>query len=82
MTLDQSNQPRPGPILRAIHALPVLGIIARDIAKSSENIFYALMILVTLVVVAVKIWGIAALAMAALACVPVMFAVLVLITRG
>lgn len=67
---------------RLLHAIPLIGWIARDIGRGTENVFYALAILVTLVVLAVKTWGIAALAMTALALVPVMFVILILITRG
>lgn len=68
--------------LRGLYALPILGWIARDISRGTDNIFYALTIFVTLVVLAVKTWGIVALAMTALALVPVMFVILLLITRG
>lgn len=68
--------------LRLLYAIPVLGRIARDIAKDQDNIFYALAMFVTIVVLAVKTWGIVALAMTALAMVPLMFVVLIAITRG
>lgn len=68
--------------MRLIHATPIVGTIARDIAKGHENIYYALVILLTLVVLGVQTWGVVALAMTALAMVPVMFLVLILITRG
>lgn len=67
---------------RGFAALPILGFIARDIARDVNVIFYLLTILLTLVVLAVKTWGIVALSMAALALVPVVFVTLVLITRG
>lgn len=68
--------------LRLLYAIPVLGQIARDIAKDQDNIFYALAMFVTIVVLAVKTWGVVALAMTALAMVPLMFVVLIAITRG
>lgn len=73
---------RPSLFMRAIHATPILGRIAREIAEDVNTVFYALVIVVTLVVLAVKLWGIAALAMAALAMVPVMFVIMLLISRG
>ena len=73
---------RPPFALRALYAVPLIGTIARDISSSVDNVFYALMIVVTLLVVAVSVWGVVALAMSALALVPVMFVVLILITRG
>lgn len=78
----QTLSQRPGLALRLLYALPVIGTIARDIARGQENIFYALTILVTLIVLGVKTWGLVALALSALAMVPVMFILLLLITRG
>lgn len=66
----------------ALTRLPLLGFIARDISRDINVIFYLLTIFVTLVVLAVKIWGVVALAMTALAFVPVMFCLLIAITRG
>ncbi|HEX9859398.1 MAG TPA: hypothetical protein VGA75_13645 [Paracoccaceae bacterium] len=68
--------------MRGFYALPILDRIARDTSRGTDNIFYALAIFVTLVVLAVKTWGLVALAMTALALVPVMFVILLLITRG
>jgi len=65
-----------------VFTMPVLGPIARDVTKSPDNIWYVLVILLTLLVLAVKAWGLVALSMTALAMVPVMFVLLILITRG
>ena len=73
---------RPPLAPRVLYGLPVIGAIARDIFAGVDNIFYALVIVVTGLVLAVNIWGIVALTMFALALVPVMFVMLVLITRG
>jgi hypothetical protein len=67
---------------RRLHAVPVIGWIARDIAQDPDSIWYALVILLTVLVLAVKTWGIMVLSLAALATVPVMFVLLILITRG
>lgn len=64
------------------YSVPILGWIARDVARDLSNFWYALVILVTLVVLAVKVWGVVALAMVALACVPLMFVILIAITLG
>lgn len=65
------------------HLVPVLGWMARDIAHGTEdNIYYALVIFVTALVIGFKIWGLVAIAMTALAAVPVVFATLILITVG
>lgn len=64
-------------------SIPVLGWIAHDLTYGTkDNILYFLVILLTLVVLAVKTWGLVALAMIALATVPVIFATLILITLG
>jgi hypothetical protein len=68
--------------MRILLATPILGQIARDIQKDINSIYYALVILVTLVVLAVKAWGVVALAMTALAFVPVMLITLIAITLG
>ena len=65
------------------HHIPVIGWIAYDIANGeADTIWYALVILLTVMVLAVKTWGLVALAMTALAMVPVIFATLILITVG
>ncbi|MGB3315037.1 MAG: hypothetical protein WBB85_11545, partial [Albidovulum sp.] len=62
-------------------AIPVIGWIARDLIHGTkDNILYFLVILLTLLVLAVKTWGLVALAMTALATVPLIFATLILIT--
>jgi hypothetical protein len=67
---------------RRLHAVPVVGWIARDIAHDPDSIWYALVILLTVLVLAVNTWGIMVLSLMALAMVPVMFVLLILITRG
>ena len=76
-------QTRRAPLaLRLLHAVPFLGQIARDIAKDKDSIYYALTILLTVVVLAVNTWGLVALTMTALAMVPVIFVLLIAITQG
>ena len=53
-----------------------------DIAKDKDSIYYALTILLTVVVLAVNTWGLVALTMTALAMVPVIFVLLIAITQG
>ena len=67
---------------RSLYAVPVFGWIARDIARGPDNIWCALVILLTVLVLAVKIWGLVALALTALAAVPVMFVLLIALTQG
>lgn len=65
---------------RMFYALPIIGFVARDIGRDINMVFYVLLILTTLMVFAIKIWGIAALVLAYLAIVPVIFALLIWIT--
>jgi hypothetical protein len=51
---------------RSLYAIPVFGWIARDIARGPDNIWYALVILLTVLVLAVKTWGLVALALTAI----------------
>ncbi len=68
---------------RGLFALPILGWIAHDIAhKGEENIYYALVILLTVLALAVKTWGLVALGLTGVAMVPVMMVLLIAITRG
>lgn len=69
-------------LTRTTPRIPVFGPLARAIAQDPSTIFYLLVILLTLVVLAVKAWGLVALAMTALAMVPVMFVLLIAITQG
>lgn len=65
------------------YAIPVFGWIARDVVHGGrENIYYLLVVLATVLVLAVKTWGLVALGLTALSMVPVMFVLLILITLG
>jgi hypothetical protein len=66
----------------SLYAFPVSGWIARDIARGPDTIRYALVILLTVLVPAVKPWGLVALALTALAAVPAMFVLLIAIPQG
>lgn len=76
--LDAPARPSLGS--RILHATPVLGALARDIARDVNTIFYVLTILVTILVLAIQTWGFAALVLSAVAFVPVMFCMLIWIT--
>jgi len=59
---------------RLIYSLPVVGWIARDVAfGDKDNIWYALVIALTAVVLAVATYGLPALVMIMLSLVPLMF---------
>lgn len=68
MTITAPSRP-----MRLIHAIPVLGRIARDIAEDSDNALYAVVIVFTLLVLAALKWGVVVFTLAALAAVPLMF---------
>ena len=76
---DMTTQPRPSLPMRALYAVPLIGWVAKDISRDVENAYYAVVILITLEVLAVMTWGLVALTMTALCMVPVMFAVFVYI---
>lgn len=74
---------RASPGLKLFMRIPVIGWITRDLLfGDADNIYYALVILLTLVVLLVMNFGLPALAMSALAIVPVFMGVLIAITRG
>jgi hypothetical protein len=68
----------PGRIARGI---PVVGRVIREIEREVDTIYYLLVIVLTAVVLAVQTWGLAALVLTALALVPVMFVLLVILAR-
>ncbi|MGR3323269.1 MAG: hypothetical protein ACU0DK_15210 [Pseudooceanicola sp.] len=66
-----------------LYRLPLIGRIARELHDDFTGTFgYFLVTVFTLLVLAVKTWGPVALAMSALAMVPVVFVLLILITVG
>jgi len=66
-----------------LYRLPVIGWFARDLARDFHgNIWYFLLILLTLMVLAVKTFGLVALGLTAVALTPLMFVVLLTITVG
>ncbi len=82
MTLAPNAQ-RPALWLRILLAVPVLGWIARDLLHGDKNnIWYLLVALLSLWAIAVMTWGVLALYLPAVAAVPVVMVILLLITRG
>lgn len=65
---------------RALYAVPVIGRVARDIAKDVDAALYAVVIFLTLIILAVMTWGLPALVLTAVAMVPVMFVLLIWVT--
>lgn len=63
--------------------IPILSPIGRELAKGdTETVLSFLVILLTVLVLAVRTWGLVALGLTALACVPVVFVLLIAITVG
>ena len=71
----------PGPIHRTLRALPLFGRVVRDIERDIDSVLYLIVIAVTALVLAVQTWGLPALVLTAIAFVPVMFVLLILISR-
>jgi len=67
---------------RAFYKLPVIGWLARDLAfGDSDNVWYFLVILLTVLVLSVATWGLPALVVIALTYVPVHMALMVILAR-
>jgi hypothetical protein len=65
------------------YSIPVFGRVARDLKEGGpDTIYYLLVALFTLLVLAVMQWGVVALTMTALTMVPVVMVLLILITVG
>lgn len=71
----------PSPLGRLARALPIVGRIIRDIEREVDTVYYLLTIFLTAVVLSVQAWGLPALVLTALALVPVMFVLLILLAR-
>ena len=68
--------------MRLFYMIPLIGWIARDISRDVNHVFYALPVVVLALVLAVQVWGLAALTLTltALALVPLMFAFFIAVT--
>lgn len=65
---------------RAFFSIPVIGWLARDVLYGDhDNIYYLLVIIATLLVVSVSLWGLPALVMIALGIVPFYFAFMIVV---
>jgi hypothetical protein len=74
---------RPRPTMRANFNLPLIGQMARDIASGGvSSIWYGLAIALLLLVTAVVAWGLPALALTALAAVPICMIAIVFMAWG
>ncbi|KAF0113638.1 MAG: Uncharacterized protein FD150_1928 [Rhodobacteraceae bacterium] len=64
---------------RLFRALPVIGGVIRAVERELDTIYYLLVIALTALVLAIQTWGLPALVLTALAIVPVMFILLVIL---
>lgn len=63
--------------------IPLISPIGRELAKGdTETVLSFLVILLTVLVLAIRTWGLVALGLTALACVPVVFVLLIAVTVG
>jgi hypothetical protein len=69
------------PFGQLFRATPVVGRVIRDIEREVDTVFYLLTIFITTVILAIQLWGLPALVVTALALVPVMFVLLVILAR-
>ncbi|AMY69933.1 hypothetical protein [Frigidibacter mobilis] len=74
----------PAPVARRWYFnIPIFGWIARDLSRDFEgNIWFAIVMLVSLIGIAVLTWGLPALGLIAVASVPLIFVLLFFITLG
>jgi hypothetical protein len=79
MTAIAKDQ-RPSPAGRILRALPIIGRLVREIEREIDTVYYLIVILLTALVLAVKVWGLPALVLTAVALVPVIFVLLIWIT--
>lgn len=67
-------------VQRAFFNIPVIGWLARDVMYGDhDNIYYLLVIILTLVIGAVSIWGLPALVVIAVSLVPIYFSFLIFV---
>lgn len=66
---------------RIVRAIPVLGGLIRAVEREVDTIYYILVIALTALVLAIQTWGLPALVLTAVAMVPVMFVLLIILAR-
>jgi hypothetical protein len=70
----------PSPAGRVLRSIPVLGRVVREIEREIDTVYYLIVILLTALVLAINVWGLAALVVTAVSLVPVIFVLLIWIT--
>ncbi len=70
----------PSPAGRILRTLPIIGRVIREIERETDTVFYLIVILLTALVLALMVWGLPALVLTAVALVPVIFVLLIMVT--
>jgi hypothetical protein len=71
----------PSLIGRMFRALPVIGGLIRAVEREIDTLYYLFVIALTALVLAIQAWGLPALVLTAVAMVPVMFVILIILAR-
>jgi hypothetical protein len=79
--MTTTSLPASSPLGRLFRAIPVIGGLIRAVERELDTIYYLLVIALTALVLAIQTWGLPALVLTALAMVPVMFVILVILAR-
>jgi hypothetical protein len=80
MTMTSAETRPPSVGMRLLYGIPLIGRIARDIARDVNNVFYLMVVIVTLEILAFRLWGPVVFTLTALALVPLMFLFFVFIS--
>lgn len=73
MTQTTPSPERLSPGLRILYAIPLIGRIAREVAQDVNNVFYLLVVVITLEILGFLLWGPVVFTLTALVLVPLMF---------
>ncbi|MFN4155146.1 MAG: hypothetical protein ACK4HF_10860 [Paracoccaceae bacterium] len=73
MTLTTPIADRPPFALRVLYGIPLIGRIARDVGQDVNNVFYLLVVVITLEILGFLLWGPVVFTLTALVLVPLMF---------
>lgn len=79
--MTTATLPAPNLFSRIVRAIPVVGGLIRAVEREVDTIYYLLVIAVTALVLAIQTWGLPALVLTAVAMVPVMFVILIILAR-
>jgi 4-hydroxybenzoate polyprenyltransferase len=82
MSMITASPTRPAWPARLFFAIPIIGTIAREVLfGDKDNIWYALVIVLTALILSIAQWGLAALVVFYLPFVAIMFALLIVFSK-